>query len=78
MDPRQKAMSCRFWRALADSRLLAPGSFINTLPVSAETIAVGSEMFTPHRQDANSLYLRGHTSTTVSALKHTNRHHSML
>jgi nicotinamide-nucleotide amidase len=27
------------------------------LPVNAETIAVGSELLTPHRQDTNSLYL---------------------
>src|SRR5258708_20095824 len=33
-----------------------PSSF-TLLLVNAETIAVGSEMLTPHRQDTNSLYL---------------------
>jgi nicotinamide-nucleotide amidase len=32
-------------------------TFIYTFPVTAEIIAVGSEMLTPHRQDTNSLYL---------------------
>lgn len=32
-------------------------SFVYTLPVNAEIIAVGSEMLTPYRMDTNSLYL---------------------
>src|SRR5712691_2530269 len=40
-------------------RPLLTAAVIYTLPVNAETIAVGSEMLTPYRQDTNSLYLTG-------------------